>query len=177
MSNKEAFEKAFDATIGHEGGYVNDPDDKGGETNFGISKRSYPNEDIKNLPIQRAKEIYFKDFWQKQSCHLMEGYEDVAIELFDTSVNMGVGRGGKIFQEALNLSNRNERDFKDIAVDGAIGAKTISAFRASKNKRRLFNVMNILQGEFYVNLMRKNEVYEKYVGWFDRVEVKKKQRK
>lgn len=174
MSNEQAFNRAFEATIGHEGGYVNDRDDKGGATKFGISKRSYPNQDIYNLTIERAKEIYLKDYWQKQSCHLLEGYPIIACELFDTSVNMGIGRGGKIFQEALNLSNRNERDFEDISVDGAIGSKTISAFRSCKNKRLIFNVMNILQGEFYVNLMRKNEVYEKYVGWFNRVSIIKK---
>lgn len=169
----KSFDIAFSKTIGHEGGYVNDPDDKGGETNFGISKRSYPDEDIKNLTLQRAKELYYRDFWKKQSCHLLEDYENIAIELFDTSVNMGVGRGGKIFQEAINLSNRNERDYNNIAVDGAIGAKTISAFRACKNKNLLYKIMNILQGEFYINLMRKNEVYEKYVGWFNRVEISK----
>lgn len=168
------FEVAFKATIGHEGGYVNDPVDKGGETNFGISKRAYPDEDIKNLTLDRAKELYYKDYWVKQSCHLLEGYPDIAIEIFDTSVNMGVGRGGKIFQEALNLSNRNRKDFNDIGVDGSIGAKTISAFRSCKKKRMLFNVMNILQGEFYINLMRKNPTYEKYVGWFDRIQIIKK---
>jgi len=177
MSNSfTAFDEAFKQTIGHEGGYVNDPDDKGGETKFGISKRSYPNEDIRNLTLERAKEIYYNDFWLKQSCHLMEGFTDISIEIFDTSVNMGRGKGAKIFQEALNLSNRNERDYKDIAVDGGIGPKTISTFRACKNKRLLYNVMNVLQGEFYIQLMRKNEVYEKYIGWFDRVDIKKKHR-
>lgn len=168
------FDKAFQATIGHEGGYVNDPDDPGGETKYGISKRSYPDVDISSLTISEAKEFYRKDYWEKQSCHLLEDWPDVAAEIFDTSVNMGVGRGGKIFQEALNLANRNERDYQNIVVDGAIGAKTISAFRSNKNKRRLFNVMNILQGEFYIKLMRKNEVSEKYIGWWDRVEIKKK---
>ena len=165
------FDDAFKITIGHEGGYVNDTDDPGGETKFGISKRSYPNIDIAMLTIDQAKAIYKKDYWEKQSCHLLEDFPDVAIELFDSSVNMGVGQGGKIFQEALNLSNRNEQDYTNIVVDGAIGAKTISAFRSNKNKRRLYNVMNILQGEFYINLMRKNEVREKYIGWFDRVNL------
>jgi len=169
-----AFDDAFRRTIGHEGGYVNDPDDKGGETNYGISKRSYPDVNIKDLTLEEAKQIYYKDYWQRQSCHLMEDHPEIAIEVFDTSVNMGVGRGAKIFQEALNLSNRNEKDYSDIDVDGGIGPKTISTFRACKNKRLLFNVMNILQGEFYINLMRKNEVYEKYIGWFDRVNIIKK---
>ncbi len=168
------FEQAFQITLGHEGNYVNDPDDPGGETKYGVSKRSYPDVDIASLTIEQAKAIYKKDYWEKQSCHLMEDWPDVAIEIFDTSVNMGVGRGGKIFQEALNLANRNERDYQNIGVDGGIGAKTISAFRSNKNKRLLFTIMNLLQGEFYIRLMRKNETMEKYQGWFSRIEIKKK---
>lgn len=168
------FDKAFEITIGHEGGYVNDPDDPGGETNFGISKRSYPNVDMKSLTLNEAKEIYLKDYWQKLGCHLLEDFPKIAVELFDTGVNMGIGKAAKIFQEALNLANRNERDYNNITVDGGIGSNTITAFRKNKNKRRLFNIMNLLQGEFYLKLMRGNEVKEKYVGWFDRVEIIKK---
>jgi lysozyme family protein len=167
-----SFDKAFELTIGHEGGYVNDKDDRGGETNWGISKRSYPDEDIKNLTIERAKEIYKKDYWERQSLHLVDD-ANIAIEIFDTSVNMGVGKGGKIFQEALNLTNRNERDYANIVVDGAIGAKTISAYRKCKNKKLLFNLLNFLQAEFYIELMRKREVNEKFIGWFNRVIITK----
>jgi lysozyme family protein len=170
----ETFLKAFGITIGHEMGYVWDKDDPGGETNFGISKRSYPNEDIKNLTLENARTIYHKDYWIKQNLHLLEGYPEIAIEIFDTGVNMGIGRSGKIFQEALNLCNRNERDYNNIEVDGGIGPKTVSTFRACKHKGLLFNIMNILQGEFYVNLMRKNEVMEKYIGWFNRIEIRKR---
>lgn len=166
-----AFNKAFEETIGHEGGYVNDPDDPGGETNFGISKKSYPNVNIKELTVPLAKEIYYKDFWQKQSCNLFEDYDDISIELFDTSVNAGVYRGAKIFQESLNLSNRNQRDYLDIIIDGSIGPKTISAFRKSKNKKLIYKLMNLLQGELYINLMRSNAINEKYVGWFNRVKI------
>ena len=181
-----SFNKAFEKTVGHEGGFQKDPFDNGNwtggkredgvlkGTKFGISAGSYPDEDIENLTIDRAKELYHKDFWQKQSCHLMEGNEEIAIELFDTSVNAGIGKGAKIFQEAINLSNRNEKDYKDIDVDGAIGAKTISAFRSCKYKRTLFNIMNVLQGMHYINLMRSNSGYEKYIGWFDRLEIRPK---
>ena len=166
--------EAFDITIGHEGGLVNDPDDPGGKTKYGISQRSYPDVDIASLTLRDAQEIYYKDFWVKQSCHLMLDTPDIAIELFDTSVNTGVGKGARIFQEALNLSNRAERDYQDIAVDGSIGAKTISALRANKFKRLMFNIMNALQGEWYIILMRKREINEKYIGWFDRLDIKKK---
>ena len=54
--------------IEFEGGYTNDPYDKGGETKYGIAKTYYPNEDIKNLTMERAKQIYFKDYWTKNKC-------------------------------------------------------------------------------------------------------------
>lgn len=52
------FDKAFEIVVGHEGGYTDHPSDPGGETKFGISKRSYPNENIKGLTLERAKQIY-----------------------------------------------------------------------------------------------------------------------
>ncbi|MEQ9566685.1 MAG: glycosyl hydrolase 108 family protein, partial [Pseudomonadales bacterium] len=142
------------------------------ETKYGISKRSYPHLDIKNLTVEEAKAIYLKDFWEKLGCHQLA--DEIAIELFDTSVNMGTYRGAMIFQDALNLTNRNERDYSNIKLDGDIGPATIRAYHSNQvGSKVLFNVMNILQGEFYIGLMRRREVMEKYIGWFNRVEIKK----
>ena len=59
------FEDCIDKVLEHEGGYVNDPNDLGGETNFGVSKKAYPDLDIKNLTRDEAKEIYRKDYWER----------------------------------------------------------------------------------------------------------------
>ena len=59
------FEKAVEFVLRMEGGYVNDPKDPGGETNFGIAKKSYPGVDIKNLTEEQAEEIYKRDYWEK----------------------------------------------------------------------------------------------------------------
>jgi len=59
------FDKVIDKVLINEGGYVNDPHDSGGETNFGISKRAYPNVNIKELTTAGAKSIYKKDYWDK----------------------------------------------------------------------------------------------------------------
>ena len=59
------FEDIIEITLHHEGGYVNDPDDLGGETNFGIAKRFYPDVDIKNLTKDEASDIYRRDYWDK----------------------------------------------------------------------------------------------------------------
>jgi|SRR5579859_1035208 len=73
-----------------EGGYVNDPNDPGGETNFGISKRSYPNLDIKNLTRQAAQEIYQRDYWNAIQGDTLE--PALACAALDTAINMGVSR-------------------------------------------------------------------------------------
>lgn len=97
------FVEAFDRLIDHEGGYVNDPNDPGGETKFGISKRSYPNVDIKNLTLEKAKDIYYQDFWLA-----VEGdklHDGVAWQLFDFAVNSGVQTAIRAFQRALGVAD------------------------------------------------------------------------
>lgn len=84
MSN---FESAFAIIVGVEGAYVNDPKDPGGETRWGISKRRYPNEDIKNLTLERAREIYQRDFWNTYKCDVMPWEQ--ALLVFDAAVNGG----------------------------------------------------------------------------------------
>ena len=59
-----SFESIVQVVLKHEGGYVNDPDDSGGETNFGISKRAFPDLDIKNLTKEDAVKIYHDKYWK-----------------------------------------------------------------------------------------------------------------
>jgi len=86
----DKFNRCIGTILQHEGGYVNNPNDPGGETNMGISKRSYPKEDIKNMTIGRAKEIYFRDYWTPCGCENI-GDIKLALALFDSAVNCGVG--------------------------------------------------------------------------------------
>ena len=108
-----AFESAVAFVLKAEGGYVNDPADAGGETNYGISKRAYPDLDIKALTEQQAKDIYFDDYWLRCRCDDMPGY--IAAAVFDTAVNMGQRTAIKFLQQALGVT-----------VDGIIGPVTIS---------------------------------------------------
>jgi len=84
------FDKAIIFTLGWEGGYVNDPDDPGGETNFGISKRAHPNLDIPNLLREEAIGIYHAEYWMSAGCPLWNWPENLV--LFDTAVNLGVAK-------------------------------------------------------------------------------------
>jgi len=86
-----SFERAIDFTLKWEGGYSNDPTDPGGETKYGISKRAHPDLDITNLTLEDAKDIYRTEYWNASGCDNLP--EPLDIVVFDTAVNMGVGRG------------------------------------------------------------------------------------
>ena len=162
------FHTAFEHLIGIEGGYVNDPTDRGGETKYGISKKAYPNLDIRNLTLDGAKAIYYRDYWQKLKLDEIPSYH-IAAELFDTGVNMGIGVASRFLQQALNLMNRNQQNFPDLIVDGVIGANTLNAYRKVDTKI-LLKVLNGLQFSRYVDIVTKNPSQEKYFnGWMQRV--------
>lgn len=108
------FDTSFGELIGNEGGYVCNPADPGGETKFGISKRSYPNEDIKNLTPQRAKEIYRRDFWEQAGGEVLP--ERIRFDLFDMAVNSGPRQAIKTLQRAVGQTE-----------DGLIGVHTLMA--------------------------------------------------
>ena len=64
MTNDKEYQRALkEYAIPNEGGYVNDPQDPGGETKFGIAKRYHPNEDILNLTRERANAFLYKEIW------------------------------------------------------------------------------------------------------------------
>jgi len=112
------FEEAFRVVIGHEGGYVNHPSDPGGETRYGISKRAYPHEDIKNLTLARAQALYRKDYWDVVRAD--EIPKHVRLAVFDAAVNSGVLQAVKWLQRAVGVVD-----------DGTIGPKTLSAIIAT----------------------------------------------
>ncbi len=108
------FDQAFERLIGHEGGYVNHPADPGGETKFGITKRTYPGENIAALTLARAKEIYRRDFWGAAGCDAVA--DGAKFDLFDMAVNSGVRRAVLTLQEAVGE-----------AQDGQLGPRTLQA--------------------------------------------------
>ena len=99
--------------LGNEGGYVNNPQDPGGETNWGISKRSYPDVDIKNLTRNEAMLVYVHDFWTPINGEQL--HRAVAYQLLDIAVNAGVTTAIKMLQRAAGVSD-----------DGYIGPVTMA---------------------------------------------------
>lgn len=124
MSN---FEESFARLIGHEGGYQSPEEaieakDPGGETNFGISRRSYPKEDIKGMTLERAKALYLRDFWGPTGCDCVP--PGVKYALFDFAVNSGPRTAAKFLQRVVG-----------VAEDGSIGPMTLQAVNSMQPER------------------------------------------
>ena len=150
------FDDIIKVVLKHEGGYVNDPVDPGGETNFGIAKRSHPDVDIKNLTEEGAKEIYYQDYWMKNRVPQLP--DDLKHIYFDMCVNQGRGRAVKILQRAANAKGA------DLKVDGGLGPKTIGALKDVELDRvRAYRI------KYYADLVtRKPDLEKFYFGWFRR---------
>ena len=95
------FDQAFDRIIGHEGGYTPGVGDPGGETNWGISKRSYPNVDIKTITKDGAKAIYLRDFWEP----LGDAHPAIKFQVFDFAVNSGIQTALRKLQAAIGVAD------------------------------------------------------------------------
>jgi len=195
------FNEAFEKTLKHEGAYSNNAKDKGGETYKGIARNFWPDwggwkiiDRIKNdFPpnLRDAQfilnphlhglvcDFYKVNFWDKLNCVYMP--QPIANELFDTSVNMGIGYGGKCLQQALNKLNRNQQDYPDLIVDGGIGNKSIDALTAyyatsryaSRNEDKLtmwlLKWMNFYQLKKYDEITNRDLEQEIFIpGWTER---------
>lgn len=117
------FDRAFQIVVGEEGGLADDPRDPGGLTKFGISQRSYPNEDIRALTLDRAKFLYKRDYWTP-----IRGDElpfRWALLCFDCAVNQGVDTAIRLLQDAVG-----------VMVDGKLGTRTLAAVSATGDDDR-----------------------------------------
>lgn len=194
-NNMTDFEKAFHKTMTAEGGYVNDPNDAGGETYSGISRVYNPTwkgwdliDDLKSKSdfpsnlgdsdeIQDAVFDFYEDkYWDVNRLDDVKS-QAIAEEMFDTGTNLGVKRAAKFLQQSLNFLNRNGRLFPDLVVDSNIGPASLRALDKildNGDEEILLIMMNVLQGKHYMDYMSKSPIQEKYArGWFKRVKLSK----
>ena len=145
------FDTAFDRLLGHEGGYVNDPEDPGGETNWGISKRSYPHVDIKNLTREGAKAIYLRDFWSVLGA---EAHPALKFQVFDFAVNSGISTALRKLQLAVR-----------VADDGHWGPRSRAALAGMELNDALMRF-----AAYRLKFMNKLNGWPRYgAGWTERV--------
>jgi len=163
--------------LGKEGGYVNNPDDKGGPTNWGITQvtaRAHGYQgDMKSLTREAAIKIYEDDYWFGPRLDQVAKFsEAIAEELLDTGVNMGPSVGVKFLQRWLNAFNLKGTLYPDMAVDGQIGARTVAALGLYLSKRGkdaetvMLRALNCSQGSRYLDITEANVNNETFTyGW------------
>lgn len=157
----ERFLQAVEVVLAHEGGYVNDPRDPGGETKYGISKRSYPHLDIANLTREDAIAIYYRDWWQRYGYGRLQD-EAIATKLLDMAVNMGPATAHRLLQEVLVFLGY------DIAVDGIIGPQTVGATNKADPKR-LLQLLRWRAAEHYYRIAAQRTQSQAFLmGWLKR---------
>ena len=162
---KENFDASFDRIIKSEGGYVNDPADRGGETNLGVTigawgdylNRAIQPGEMKALTREQVKPFYKQMYWDKVKGDDLPKGVDYAV--FDFAVNAGIGRASKFLQRAVNAID-----------DGVIGAGTLALVAKASNKTILENFTKQKE-DFYRGLAEKNASQQKFLkGWLARVD-------
>lgn len=174
-----AFKKALDHTLGIEGGFSDHAADLGGKTRFGITEETarrhgYTGQ-MKNLPASMATRIYRAAYWGAAvlPCEDIATWdESIAMELFDTAVNMGPVQAAWFFQEALNALNRDQSLYPDLTVDGWCGPATLDVLQfleSDIDKSVCRKMLEVQQGMKYMGIMKKKPDQEAFArGWFAR---------
>lgn len=173
----QAFLKAWLKTGREEGGYVNNPKDSGGPTNFGITERVARAHgfkgDMKDLPQDVAREIAKSQYWDVMRLDEVAALsQSIAEELFDTGFNASPEVAARWLQRCLNVGNRGATDYPDMKVDGMLGRITVynlSLFlkrRGVAGERAMLNALNGLQSAFFTSLAEAREKDEEFwFGW------------
>lgn len=172
-----SFDLALTRVLGVEGGFVSDPADSGGATNWGVTENQARaagyRGDMRSMPVEWARKIYRRFYWDALSLDAVALLSfPIAEELFDIAVNCGPGVAGHWLQRCLNVLNREQKDYADLVVDGAIGSRSVEALGAYLAHRKphgekvLLRALNALQGAHYIALAEKRVKDEAFVnGW------------
>ena len=155
------YDKCLETILHHEGGYVNHPEDPGGETNLGVTKRVYQEwggtKDMKDLTFDDVAPIYRKNYWDKMKCDDLPSGLDLCV--FDFGVNAGPGRAAKYLQTLIGT-----------VADGGIGPNTLAKLKEYTDETGVKETITNYQNE-------RQRYYEKLStfktfgrGWTRRVE-------
>lgn len=174
----DSFKKALEHTLGIEGGFSDHDADRGGKTRFGITEETARRHGYTGrmdaLPAEEAESIYRGAYWSAAvlPCEDIAIWsESIAMELFDTAVNMGPVQAALFFQVALNALNRDQSLYLDLTVDGWCGAVTLDALRylpSRLDKSVCRKMLEVQQGNRYINIMKDHPDQEAFArGWFE----------
>lgn len=191
------FDIAYGETELREGGYVDDPVDRGGETHRGVARKFNPdwegwalvdrlkrenpqnfkaviNENVELSLL--AKELFRVRYWVPIRGDEIRD-QHIANKVFDTGVNQGVARSVRYLQVGLNRLNRNEKDYADIQVDGKFGDRTLATIGEFLELEKgrpdyLLKLLNLMQAAHYLDVMNRDSTQERFArGWLNRVDL------
>ncbi|BEL71434.1 TPA: glycoside hydrolase family 108 protein [Serratia marcescens] len=166
-----AFNHAIAFVLGKEGGYVNDPTDKGGETKYGISDKrdgiadgmtdvdgdNKPDTRIKDLTLEQASQIYFRDYWYPSYC--TDWPDGISLLVFDSAVQHGAKKAISLLQDAVGVT-----------ADGIVGPKTTVAVTSADPEWLLTRYL-LRRARYYAEIIKGNPSQVKYLnGWFNRLD-------
>lgn len=167
-----AFTHACAFVLGKEGGYVNDPNDNGGETKYGISDKrdgvadgmtdvngdGKPDTRIKDLTLEQASQIYFRDYWYPSYC--TDWPDGISLVVFDSAVQHGAKKAITLLQDAAGVT-----------ADGIVGPKTVAAVLAADPEWLLTRYL-MRRARYYAEIIKSNASQGKYLnGWFNRMDT------
>lgn len=155
------FERAIKLLFRYEGGYNFRPNDPGGETKYGISKKSYPALDIAQLSPEQASMIYQVDFWDPLNCDALP--HPVGLIIFDTAVNCGRDRAARWLQEEINGVLPEPWQLE---IDGDIGPLTVTAAKQC-DPRQLAMLLLARRQLHYLGLRKQQPQH--FAGWIGRI--------
>jgi lysozyme family protein len=164
------FERALDFVLEVEGGYTNDPVDRGGATNKGILQRGYDRyrkaeglrpADVRDILNVEVEEIYRDNYWLEGDCDRLPW--PVSLVHFDACVNTGVTQAARFLQRSVGAE-----------PDGRIGPKTLEAVRVALEKHApvaLAERLLLRREPFYRRLAQVDPSQKRFLqGWLNRVE-------
>jgi lysozyme family protein len=143
--------------LNNEGGYVNHPHDPGTETNFGITKKRYPQLDIRNITRNQAIEIYFRDYWTKMNLTGIYD-ENLILHLFDMGVNAGIRTAIKMVQRVVEAQ-----------ADGITGPETNTLINDYEGD--LVDIYKQERKKYYFTIARRRPDLQVFLsGWLNRID-------
>lgn len=171
------FEPIIDAILVAEKGFVDNPADRGGPTNHGITeavarKNGYDGP-MQDLPVSLAREIYRRRYIAEPKFDLVALIDaDIGAELIDTGVNMGPAHPAMFLQRWLNAFNDAGSRYADLFVDGRIGQVTLDALRAflkwrgAEGRMVMLRALNSLQAVRYLEIAERDPSQRTFAyGW------------
>jgi lysozyme family protein len=165
-TNLAEFNTSLFRVLKHEGGYNNDPTDPGGETKYGISKRSYPHLNIKKISLDQASSIYFVDFWKKSKIEDIDCPE-LQHKLLDILIQFGVEGGIKLWKKAL-IQVTTDESKPSINID-KMDVKDLIDVTNGEDPLHVILELRMAMMNHYLLLVKKNPSLIKFLhGWLTR---------